>query len=222
MKNSRVLAGLCAAVLSACGGGGGSVPPPTAGGPPSAPVPAPAPVPSPPPPPPAPSGLPGTWTAPLATCANPDVFNHPELGPQSLGNIPCLTGTYYATVIEEDFFPTGPDVGKACSLSITSDATFTVSIDGAVVATYLKTVSAIISGVEQSGTFVYGYWPNGANPVITATELYNSGSAEVIVNPTQFGAPIALPFTNPTSKLRIEANYKPPGSSSSTYLVCEG
>lgn len=217
MKNASMLAVLFALVLSACGGGGGGT---TAPGPIGQ---APAPAPTPPAPAPAPAPPPapvvGTWTAPLSTCIKPDLFARPELGGSSLGHIPCLTGAYYATVIRENTLDTGPRVGKACSVTISLDATFTLLIDDSIETTYKKTVDAVINGVEQSGSFGYGYSDAGSTAGISAIEFWNGGSAQVMVDPART---LFFPFVNPAAKLRIEANYTPTGSTTSVFLVCEG
>ena len=212
MKRASVLAVLFATLVAACGGGGGGSAPA-----PNAPAPGPAPTPAPPPPAPAPPPGPtaGTWTAPLSTCINP-IGGPIEMGGSSLGHIPCLTGTYYATVIRENFQSTGPRIGKSCDLSIAANATFTVDVDGGAVATYQKTVDAVINSVEQSGSFGYGYSAAGSSLAISAIEFWNGESAFVVVDP----AHIFTTFVNPAAKVRIEASYKAAGST--TYLVCEG
>jgi hypothetical protein len=182
MKNRRTLVGLSALVLAACGGGGGSSPTPAAGSPPPAPAPSPPP---PAPPPPAAATL-GTWTANLSTCINP-FGGAVEMTGNSLGHLPCLAGSYYAALILEDFSASGPRIGKTCNVTIALDGTFTPSIDGAVEATYHKTVDAVINGVEQSASFDYGYMANGTTPAVSAQEFWNGGSVRVDVDPSHIG-----------------------------------
>jgi len=212
MRTVSLLAAFVAVLASGCGGGGGDTPAPTAGSPAPSQSPPPA-----PPPAPAPTTAPGTWTAPLGTCVNP--IGTAEMTGISLGHMPCLAGSYYAVLINENFSNTGARIGKTCSVTIGLDGTFTLYVDGAVETVYRKTVSTVINGVEQSNSFAYSYFSAGSTPAITALELWNGGAVVVAVDPSRIAF---TPFFLSTSKVRITANYLPAGASSNRYLVCEG
>lgn len=137
----------------------------------------------------------------------------------SLGHLPCLAGTYYASLINEDFLSTGPRIGKACEVTIALDGTFTVSIDGAVEAVYKKTVTAVIGGVEQSANFAYSYNAAGSQLAVSALEFWNGGSVKVAVDPAHIASTV---FVNAGSKLRIDADYRPAGKTDNKYVACEG
>ena len=140
------------------------------------------------------------------------------LSSQSLGHIPCLAGKYYANLTFENFATTGGRIGKTCNLTVGTDGSFALNIDGVEQVRVLKSVALVVGGYELSNNFLFEYLNVGPPPSVAASIIANGNNLSVVVDPRLVR--VGSNFQSPTAKVHIEGTYRSPAGSFA--VICEG
>ena len=125
---------------------------------------------------------------------------------------------YYANLTFENFATTGGRIGKTCNLTVGTDGSFALNIDGVEQVRVLNSVAAVVGGYELSNNFFFEYLNVGPPPSVAASIIANGNHLSVVVDPRLVR--VGSNFQSPIAKVHIEGTYRSP--SGSFAVICEG